>query len=781
MLTNATNLPIAFIQFGAAWLAGAGLALASIPIIIHILNRRRFKIVMWAAMEYLLAAMRKNRRRLRFEQLLLLITRCLLLALLGFALAKPGCDKNSLAALTGQRTGLHVFVIDNSCSMSYELGQDQNDAKQKVTYLTRAKDTAKKLVRGLGSSESVMVITAGGTGAAVTAEPVLIGADPEKVCRIIDGVEQSYGGTDIAGALQEATSAAKKQTEQPRRILYLLTDCTRSAFEDGKNSEPLRVAGKAASDEFLQMLLLPVNTEDQWNYAVLDVHPPAHSHLISSIHNEIQAEVAGYGKGPETQVEWQYDNGPVPGGTETLASLAEPKTLTQSRLPLGVGGAHVVSVSMRNHKDNIPWDDTRYRVIDVAQDMRVLLVEGSRGAGALAGSGDFLKMALAPDAPPTTEPTNPPQASDSYIAPEVVGVLDLRNKVLSDYRAVILTNVDVRPTPEQEAVAKQLADYVQQGGALMLFMGDQVNLDNYNKVFLERKLLPGKLLSKRPMGSYSFDFNAANPGEYLSYFQNKPQWGLETADTRCYIQADVPADSPAKRVLNYTAGPNGAKDPAITIHPLGNGQVVFWSTTANADWTDLPAKQAFLQLVHELLAKSVNASEDWMNLNVGESLHIPPSVKRTAEPKLITPDGKQEVPLTYDEKQQVYVSKPLKKPGLYELKTGQTSMKIAVNVPGSEADVRSVATDQIAKDLGDIKLAVYRDSVPSGVIEGDLGSHLGWLAMVAVLCLVCVECFMAMHFGHYRRDQVKRGESGAQNAAPAGPSSAAATQPSAAA
>src|SRR6478672_2097763 len=86
----------------------AGLLLASLPIIIHILNRRRYKIVHWAAMEYLLAAMKKNRRRLKFEQWLLLVTRCLVLALLGLALARPlGCAENRVAALAAERTGFH--------------------------------------------------------------------------------------------------------------------------------------------------------------------------------------------------------------------------------------------------------------------------------------------------------------------------------------------------------------------------------------------------------------------------------------------------------------------------------------------------------------------------------------------------------------------------------------------------------------------------------------------------------------------------------------------------
>src|SRR3954453_23023077 len=100
--------------------AVAGLLLASIPIIIHILNRRRYKTVQWAAMEFLLRAMRKNRKRLRFEQWLLLATRCFVLALLGFAPARPLSFADTSMAGVGQKTGLHVFVIDNSYSMAYE-------------------------------------------------------------------------------------------------------------------------------------------------------------------------------------------------------------------------------------------------------------------------------------------------------------------------------------------------------------------------------------------------------------------------------------------------------------------------------------------------------------------------------------------------------------------------------------------------------------------------------------------------------------------------------------
>ena len=69
-----------------AWI-GAGAV--SVPIIIHLLNKRKFEHVVWAAMRFLRISVEQNQRRLRVEDLILLALRCLLLFLLGLALARP--------------------------------------------------------------------------------------------------------------------------------------------------------------------------------------------------------------------------------------------------------------------------------------------------------------------------------------------------------------------------------------------------------------------------------------------------------------------------------------------------------------------------------------------------------------------------------------------------------------------------------------------------------------------------------------------------------------------
>ena len=98
------------------WTLVAGAALVSTPIIIHLINRMRFRRVKWAAMEFLLKAQKKMRRKKILEQLLLLLLRCLLVFLAGLLFARflglnPDEGKET-------RPVLHVVVLDNTPSMA---------------------------------------------------------------------------------------------------------------------------------------------------------------------------------------------------------------------------------------------------------------------------------------------------------------------------------------------------------------------------------------------------------------------------------------------------------------------------------------------------------------------------------------------------------------------------------------------------------------------------------------------------------------------------------------
>lgn len=94
-------------------LLAAGLAAIGVPILIHLLLRRRYRHVQWAAMRFVQVAQKQQRRRRRLEQILLLVARCLLLALIAFAVARPffGDDTGS-----GEKT--LVLVLDDGITAS---------------------------------------------------------------------------------------------------------------------------------------------------------------------------------------------------------------------------------------------------------------------------------------------------------------------------------------------------------------------------------------------------------------------------------------------------------------------------------------------------------------------------------------------------------------------------------------------------------------------------------------------------------------------------------------
>jgi hypothetical protein len=76
-------------MFLSPWFAIAGLAAAAGPVIIHLLNRQRYRVVEWAAMDFLRQAVRRNRRIMRIRDLLLLALRTVVVVLFGLAMARP--------------------------------------------------------------------------------------------------------------------------------------------------------------------------------------------------------------------------------------------------------------------------------------------------------------------------------------------------------------------------------------------------------------------------------------------------------------------------------------------------------------------------------------------------------------------------------------------------------------------------------------------------------------------------------------------------------------------
>jgi hypothetical protein len=760
LINGHPTLAVGFVNWA---FVAAGLAAMAIPIVIHILNRRRFKTVTWAAMEFLLKAMRKNRRRLRFEQWVLLATRCAVVVLLGMALARPlGCERASMA-LAGGRTGVSVFVIDNSYSMAYEVNRPGGK-----THLDGAKRIAKELVDRASRDGGIAVVIASNPARAIVARP---SHDPQDVKDAIDRIEQSHGATDMPGALQLAMRIAAESNQLPDKSLYLFTDATASAWRSPEQAEALAKLGPEVARMFRVWHHNLSGGEPQSNGAVISARPQDNL-VTSKFPADFAAAPKGFGSVADATVTWTLNDQPL--ATDGPLKLTpDTEAVTRGGMRFPTGGPQVIRVTLGG-ADRLKVDDTRYRVVDVASELKVLIVEGQRGIRPEEGSGFFLREALSP--PRDAAPAGAAKTS-SYVAAESINYLELGNRILDGYAAVLMAGVGQVP-PTQ---ADQLQRYVQQGGTVFWFMGDQVNAGNYNDVLLPRKLIPGPLVKLSRVGTneqgYQFDFNPKSVHPYLRAFANQENTGLDTVTVLTYWQVDLPPDGSVNPILSYLPSksiqsssaitqPSSAaasephRDPAFTVHALGEGKVVFCSTSAGQEWTSFPANFSYVSVMHELLSSSIRTGDWWLNLTVGESLTIPPAVRLPAAPTLTDPagrpvevragaapagDGAASGPT-------VYRTDPLRRPGVYTLNMGTRQLPVAVNVPAAaEADVRTVPPEAIREALGGIDLTQLGPDLPPDAALADTGNDLSWTFMLLVLGLLAVECVMAMHFGHYRR------------------------------
>ena len=94
----------------------AALPLVALPIIIHLINQRRYQTVKWAAMMFLLAANRMSRGYARLRQWLIMAFRMAAIATLVFAVSRPLAG-GWLGLTAGGRSDTTLILLDRSPSM----------------------------------------------------------------------------------------------------------------------------------------------------------------------------------------------------------------------------------------------------------------------------------------------------------------------------------------------------------------------------------------------------------------------------------------------------------------------------------------------------------------------------------------------------------------------------------------------------------------------------------------------------------------------------------------
>lgn len=242
-------------------LAWAGLLCVMIPVIIHLLMRRRRRPVPWAAMRFIIEAYRRQRRRMNLEQFLLLAARCLLVALVALAVGKPVIGAAGAMGPRGPRT-VHL-LIDNS------LAAATTPPERQESDLDRLKASAIAAIDELDAArgDRVCVIAVGSPADAVVLPP---SSELAAAKQIVKDLPQTHARADWAGAMRLVRDALSRPEAGASEQVVAVVSPWREGSFDAESVLPLLGAQGAAAP--LVMALPPV-AESVDNVSVVEVEP----------------------------------------------------------------------------------------------------------------------------------------------------------------------------------------------------------------------------------------------------------------------------------------------------------------------------------------------------------------------------------------------------------------------------------------------------------------------------------------------------------------------------
>lgn len=591
------------ISFLHPWLLWGSLAVAA-PILIHLLSRRRHRVVDWAAMEFLLEADRRNRRRLRLEDLLLLLLRCLAVLLLALLVARPFIrPDSSIAASITPGSIERVFLLDDSPSMT-AADDGRSSLDRAFEGLAR---TLRQIQRQHPGDRLTLFLTSQPDRAMLNAVPL---ADVEAAIRTLQSLKPSDFTARLDHAFLSLEALLKTRSVGPRdRTLAVLTDLRRPDWPlSGEGAAP--TPGSAAdvpallaslASHFADTQVIDLAGARTDNLAITGIRS-LDSATLAGVDNRFEVQVFNSGDEPARDVEVSLTIGT---GTPLRAAVSavEPGQTAAAVFTCRFREAGSYQLHAELPPDVLAADNQRGHAVQVRPGRDVLMVEGDADAADNRSAASvFLRFAVAP-----------PGEVASGNTVEVLHEQQFEGLALDRYSLAFLCNLD--QLTEDRVTA--LEQWVAQGGGLVLLLGDQVDAGSFN----QRLHRDGAGLSPLALTEHKGDPSQRQWVQLSPQDLTHPAMRVFEGDNNPFLrevkfyqwwgsvlpESAVAATRVIARLSDIGEG-QAAGSIAMAERAFGKGRVLVVTTGAGGQWTNWPADPSYVILTQEIvrtLAKPV--------------------------------------------------------------------------------------------------------------------------------------------------------------------------------
>ncbi len=595
--------------------------------------------------------------------------------------------------------------------------------------MDRTKQSLIELLESLSRRDEVILIPSSG----VDAPPAAMGA--QDAIRRVRQLQAQSGPVDLGRLVRAAVDAADDGSHQQRRVLVV------SDFQSGNvNDVAMESLGRLSTllaekslRPVVSYLNFGVDSDELSNVAVesIEVDSPA---VVAGRGTRFSARLRNASDMPmrDLRLVWSIDGKPLDPRTISIS----PRSTATSRLShrIDEAGVHEVTVAVE-HGDALIEDNRRSIAVDVIRQINVILVDGQPSNRPLEGETDFLAIALSPF------------AFGGEDQPDAVRTAVVRNqrieKELADRKPhiVVLANVDRISDKGRAAIA----EFVNGGGALVVFDGGAINVESYNQPWVGKSgswKLPASLgefvgteastqATPLPIGETNSQYS---PWDVLGASDQQPfgqvaiygyrKLTIEDPSSDNSTDSDD-ADAAAVKLLSMASG-----DPVVLSARRGRGRVVQFAVPCDAAWTTLPMRLVYLPMMQQLVL-DLAGSRKQTTFDVGSGFSVPTSELAPSLPDNVKLDKKKQPtytiempgqsenaiqPTTESSPQLLVASTQV--PGAYRLRRTTAVEKgdpvvtrtlRVVDVPALESQLRDADGSRLAAAAAAVEANVYND------------------------------------------------------------------------
>lgn len=548
-----------------------GMAAAAIPLIIHLIHRRRAPRVPFSTLRFLMASHRRTARRRRLHNLLILALRMAMMALVAVACAGPFL-RSDLFGSAGAGGGVAI-VLDNSLSMS---AREQGGSRYDL-----AKEAAESILGQLGERDLAAVLPAAPVAAAE--EPPRLTNDVEELRNRIATSEPAPSAADLVRAIGRAERLLR-EAGFARREIYVLTDMQARSWEGAAEE------GGRAGGERVPVVVLDCSATEVRNVGIGQVKVLAQA-MVAGAPLTVRATVRnGTPRNEEAVVDLFLEE--EKRGTRSLTLGPHEAKPVEFTFSIREPGTYRGRLSLRG--DNLPGDDVAYFTVGLTAAVPVLLVKESVHPIDFLDDTFFLSRALNPFA-------GEEAASPTGIEPEEVLLPQVTEERLRRYPVTFLVNVGSLGE-EQAAMFRR---YVAAGNGLVVFLGPRVKAERYNRLLGETGaggpgLLPAVLSEPRGDAEGRTRFFRLEPAAEEHPLFSPFRGGVSEFFSQVHVYRFFPVKVPAGaggRVLAWLGGAAAERRPFLVEGTCGQGRCLLVVTPPTASWSNLPVTPLFLPLV----------------------------------------------------------------------------------------------------------------------------------------------------------------------------------------